>query len=109
MEFKGTKGEWKYFVKHRGSTKDSLIQVVLPNKMVLQVGRISDDDCTEPSCCCAEEHANAQLISAAPELLEALQFLWKEYKENSGLDGSDLNFINESYGIEKAIKKALGQ
>lgn len=67
METKHTKGEWKYNV----SKKDA-IQVIMPNGNTLHLGYIYEDDCGLPTCCRVEEHANAKLISAAPDLLEAL-------------------------------------
>lgn len=67
---KHTKGEWKYNI-----SKKNEIQVIIPNGKILQLGFIYSDDCGLPSCCRVEEHANAKLIAAAPELLEALNSL----------------------------------
>jgi hypothetical protein len=73
---KHTQGEWKYNVKHRGSAKPSLIQVIIPNNRALELGQISEDDCTVATCCKVEDHANARLIAAAPDLLEALKICY---------------------------------
>ena len=120
MEFKGTKGEWKYKVKHRGSTKDALIQVVLPNQKVLGLGRITEDDCTVETCCCTEEHDNAKLIAEAGnvrqqincsltelleqrnELLESLQLL---VSANPILKSS--NYHEKKLKAIEVINKAL--
>lgn len=64
---KHTKGEWVYQV-----TKKDEIGVKMPNGNFLRLGFIYSDDCGLPTCCRVEEHANAKLIAAAPDLLEAL-------------------------------------
>jgi hypothetical protein len=69
MSVKHTPGPWEYkVVKNK-------IRVIIKQNTVLTLGTIYYDDCNEPSCCKSEEHANAKLIAAAPELLEALQEL----------------------------------
>lgn len=74
MEFKGTKGKWVKAEKH--TSKHSYITVQSENKdnfkQILFEYRISADDCTQ-SCCNKEQHANALLISKAPEMLEMLK------------------------------------
>lgn len=99
MEFKGTKSKWEYKVKHRGSCKPALIQVIIPTtyyQQVLEVGTISSDDCTVPTCCKTEEHANALLISKAPEMLEML-------KRVASIEGMYPNVVRN---ISKLIKEA---
>lgn len=59
-----------------------------------------------------ENHANADLIAAAPELLEALQELFADYKQLA--DSGDAGFWNlEDTEVGKkslaAIAKALGK
>lgn len=49
-----------------------------------------------------EEIANAKLIAAAPELLEALEELMKVYERNGQLLSFDVNIAR------KAIKKSTG-
>ena len=66
-EFKGTKGKWAY-----GVTRKNKIGVKI-DTLFIQLGTIYDDDCTMPSCCCTKIHANALLISKAPEMLEMLE------------------------------------
>lgn len=74
MEFKGTKGQWTKTTSSKGS-------IMVKGKadengfgeFSISLGKISDDDCTVPSCCKKTEHANALLISKAPEMLEMLK------------------------------------
>lgn len=110
-EFKGTKGKWKYEVKYGKGTPR--ISVIIPNSERFQqeiiLGRISDDDCTVSSCCCVREHANAKLIAAAPELLEALEEII-EMNRQTALDQYGDAEKAESWSCvtiaRKAIKKA---
>lgn len=67
MEFKGTEGKW---LKH--VTPKHKIGVLIGNRF-LQLGTIYEEDCLVASCCKTEEHANALLISKAPEMLEMLK------------------------------------
>jgi hypothetical protein len=71
LEFKGTKGEWKL----GGTSVDGvLVSVTHPtNRDVCTVWKY-DNDFLENQ----EAEANAKLIAAAPDLLEALQFLIRE-------------------------------
>jgi len=75
-EFKGTRGEWKYEIKKGRITVQIPIREKVNQELVL--GKILDDDCDITSCCRTEEHANAKLISCAPELLEMVDELLKE-------------------------------
>lgn len=68
-EFKGTEGKW---LKH--VTPKHKIGVLIGNRF-LQLGTIYEEDCLVASCCKTEEHANALLISKAPEMLEMLKEL----------------------------------
>lgn len=67
-EFRGTKGEW-----HKDVTKKNKIIVRLGESKIIELGTIYSDDCNHPACCKTEEHANALLISKAPEMLEMLK------------------------------------
>lgn len=49
--------------------------------------------------------ANAQLIAAAPELLEALQMLVEKCLNTDGYNQK----IDELYNAQQAIKKAIGE
>jgi|SRR6187399_591592 len=88
---KHTKAPWIYGVNHRTKGRSSEIVVDIPNKTRLVLGNIYDDDCSSPVCCKTEEHANAKLIAAAPELLEivvllveqkGLSSIWTEEQKN---------------------------
>lgn len=50
--------------------------------------------------------ANANLIAAAPELLEALKTMAKQYRVEHGLDGAYDEVLTQA---EKAIAKAEGR
>jgi len=74
MEFKGTKGKWRYEVKFGKNRPRITVQIPVRDDWDREIilGTISDDECTVNSCCCVEEHANALLISKAPEMLDML-------------------------------------
>ena len=95
-EFKGTKGEWLIEdYSGQGSVIDVFVDVnECEDKQICQVYSL-DEMCYKEFQ--NEEHkANAQLISSAPELLEALQDLLK-----NGFS------IRTTEKAEKAINKAL--
>lgn len=103
MSAKHTPAPWKYQV-----IKNKII-VKIKENLSLTIGNIYEDDCNCPSCCKVEEHANAKLIAAAPELLEALQ----EYVNNEerGIRYANKygipHQVSEKYRLAKAaIKKA---
>lgn len=90
MEFKGTKGEWKSVLCH--GAFELHIQGMRP--IVI------------PGYGFEESQANAKLIAAAPDLLEALQLMLKEFY----VIADDRNEIEQEDAINKAkqaIEKAL--
>jgi len=93
-EKKYTKGEW-YIADYSIEANNKMIASSIPINM----------DYGE------EERSNAQLISAAPDLLEALEALQDQYIEicnNVGLS----HIIDENWAFqkaEKAIAKAYGE
>lgn len=54
-----------------------------------------------------ERDANARLIAAAPELLEALQVLWKEVAESGNGWANDFGWRNAREKTLDALDKAL--
>ncbi len=88
MEFKGTKGKWEYKVKH--TKKRGLIGVYITEEHFIEISYISEDECPSPVCCNYEQHANALLISKAPELLEALKEANNVLKMASLIDKSNV-------------------
>ena len=108
MEFKGTKGEWEvrrpkgsngfYYVEvTEGLRKSNTATCYDPHTLNLKDGDES------------EQKANAHLIASAPELLEALQWIINDVKTNSGLDESDIQYLLDESGAERAINKALNK
>lgn len=95
-----TPGPWKYFV-----SKGHDIMVDLAGTRKIRLGHIYDDDCGNPECCNREEHANAKIIAAAPDMLQALQSIVDYW--NTPQKGSMNDHMNHIFEIaEKAIKKA---
>ena len=103
MDEKFTKGEWKHisdtheFCDTGDYQTDEIIKV--DKKCIAQcfsIGSISEE----------EAEANAKLIAAAPELLEACQLMkmYIDYKCKEDAN-KDLNLEN----IQKLINKALGE
>ena len=93
-EFKGTKVEW-HAVEYAGT-------------YFIQDGETHEDNNILDSDIYTEEivEANARLIAAAPDLLEALQRLLKKTYPNKTFDvGSD----HEADVALRAINKALGE
>jgi len=98
--FKGTKGKWEYkVISTKNQTK---ITVQIPgsdykSKTELILGYLDrEDDCNVASCCKTTEHANAKLISLAPEMLEMLIRMEKS---------NDWQ-IEDYFDLKELIKKA---
>jgi hypothetical protein len=102
-EFKGTKGEWELkpnqcyneiVSKNNTYKKNSTIfRVSTIIHKVSHEGEISTCNFSE------EDNANAKLIAATPDLLEALQDLLRYCEDNDVLANTDL--------AKSAISKAL--
>ena len=97
MEFKGTKGEWiasknSCFYEVKSKSDYSIGARVL--NVSIHINEVKKDVLSDSLC--EENKANAKLIAAAPDLLEALQGLL--------LNGHNDKQIEIS---QKAINKAL--
>ena len=101
-EFKGTKGEWKVFdFKGEGPVIDialgqelcAIAQVYSPIEMAY------DEKQT------LEHKANAQLIAAAPELLNASMAALR-FMQKTGINYDNADIYNS---LNSAINKALGK
>ncbi|WPZ08734.1 hypothetical protein [Roseivirga spongicola] len=108
-EFKGTKGEWW--------TKFSELSLLSPEgESIVKAGEIGTPVCILPMPLGgidtkAKNIANAQLIAAAPQLLEALDKASKALKNiKSQLTKEESDeVLNAHLDAERAIKKALGE
>ena len=97
-EFKGTPGEWKYTIRN-------------VNEMMATFHGVTIGD-TYIEAATRNEIEDAQLIAAAPDLLDALQCLFENYKQlaDSG-DAGNWRLEDEPAGRKalRAINKALGK
>lgn len=97
-EFKGTPGPW-----FTGESRRDLINVKhssnRPGAMSLNLAHV-----VARQSCVEEAKANAHLIAAAPELLEALQTL------NQAIDyGTSMDVVQAQEVAQDVIAKALGE
>ena len=101
-KFKGTKGTWIYAEGYCHRFKQPILSINDEEEAVegLAVVYTGADEVTE------EAEANARLIAAAPELLEALQFMVDRFGKRKELLFSQRLAIHKA---EDAINKALGQ
>ncbi|RKR53188.1 hypothetical protein C7387_4328 [Yokenella regensburgei] len=94
MEFKGTKGEWEIMMD------DDEIKVIQSSSLENGSGwRSYVAICEEVQCI-----EDANLIAAAPDLLEALQALFEAWSKGGAKDIS-----NAEKMATAAISKALGE
>ena len=94
-EFKGTPGLWKYTIRNVNEMMTTFHGVVMGDTYIEIATR--------------NEREDAQLISAAPELLEALQDFMSESSGNSKSCGHDFECICRFDKARTAIAKALGR
>jgi len=87
MEFKGTKGEWKFL-------DDGTYCEIQIEKPLLSICAINTN--------IKECEANAKLIAAAPEMFEMLDMIYKSFGGGNIITFSEKD-IND---IEQLIKKA---
>ena len=105
-EFKGTKGEWT--VDLFLYTKDcGYIPIQSTEKNRHWIAEVKGRH-VNPNITQEEMMANAQLVAAAPDMLEALKSIVDYW--NSPVDGSLYDHIRHSLDLaEKTINKALGK
>ena len=106
MEFKGTKEKWKYEVIYGKNRPKITVQIPIRESynQELILGIIGEDDCTVASCCCREEHANALLISKAPEMLELINEFYLMCIQKTFPKEHELEYMAEK--AEKLIKES---
>lgn len=93
-QFKGTQGPWKVVIND-----DNTPDIISDSGVEIAYTPTYNGDKTE-------QLANARLIAAAPELLEALQLCeeFMSYLPSTGFDG-----LARIEGAREAIKKAIGE
>ena len=96
---KHTKGEW---VKGSNTAKRDWMQIFCNGKLIAEAKELSKK-WNRKATDFEEEGANAALIAAAPDLLEALQVIKNVL---TGWDHKDGKYANLIFHAESAIKKA---
>jgi len=98
MEFKGTKGRWVI----KDYRQETVLSLSKDRKdiIIAECGNVYDVTGNYHRTHEDEQNANALLISKAPEMLEMLQYILKEYKEGGEFSSFD------SQLIENLIKQA---
>jgi hypothetical protein len=86
----------KRFNSHYGHHTKILWERRLETELI--TGYINDDDCCVATCCKVEEHANAKLISTAPDLLDVCL----KIQEWGGSMGTEIDSL-----LQAAVTKAL--
>ena len=101
MDFKGTKGNWtKYTAEMPSIDKPTKHSVYVGTKRIALCYDLFDVDKSK-NIHEEEAEANARLIAASKELLEACKFALEQINTGTGLMRTDL--------LEDAINKALGK
>ncbi|MGJ7299750.1 hypothetical protein [Morganella morganii] len=97
MGFKGTPGPW---VEHRNGFSTVYVEARLRQGVIQEVAACGPTEAGSEA-----QSANARLIAAAPELLEALI----EMQRNGRKQGWNDNYESSMKKTELAINKALGR
>jgi uncharacterized NAD(P)/FAD-binding protein YdhS len=102
---KHTKGNW---MKGANTSNKEWMQIFSDGKLIAEVKPLSKKG-ERKETDFAEEEANAKLIAAAPDLLEAIQQLLKEARANSFNLNQNINDTPAEDRAAQAIRKAIGQ
>lgn len=98
---KHTLGPWIF----EGPIQDTTgtCDIITEDKIVARVTAYEFYNCT-----ISESNANAKLIAAAPELLEALQILLKSHRQLTFQQNNNINDTPIEQKAQEAINKAIG-
>lgn len=115
-DFKGTPAPWDKLMTKKG---DIAVRAkrLYPNRDLYELnvitGHVSDDDCSNKDCCNVVQHANANLIAAAPKIFEALKKLLHLHScEMEGLSSgqpTSADWMKAYDNGVSAILKAVGE
>ena len=106
MQFKGTKGKWTRYISNTPNrVEPTAYSVYVGTKRIALCYDFFGSDKTK-NVSNIEAEANAKLIAAAPDLLEALTMLIEETED---YENNDANLEIARLEARKAIEKALKQ
>lgn len=99
LEFKGTKNEWFIDQEESHRMTNGVYCNVISTVNTIDIADVYGDD--------EESQANAKLISASPDLLEALQHMIPVFEQLASFRNINVDNLECYKKARKAIEKAL--